>query len=150
MKDSVFLSSLSQIFRQKTSLVRFIGLAFIFLLFSCGFDNSGAKPSYTKVEKLSPGQYNVTSAFRNGKSTSSLNGAYYIIQDDRIKTNLSQTLDSIETKYKYKDNKISHSDSNALNFDVVNQSSDSLRLLTELRGFTFEIILLRADTLNEN
>lgn len=122
----------------------------MFLLISCGLDNSTVKPSYTKVEKLSPGQYNVKEAFRNDKKTSSLNGAYYIIKEDSIETNLSQTLDSIKTGYKYKDNKISHSNPNALNFDVVNQSSDSLRLLTELRGFTFEIILLRADTINEH
>jgi len=130
--------------------VRFIGFVLLLCFISCEFDNSESKPAYTKVPQLEFGEYLVADAYRNGKKTSSLNGGFYRINGDSIETNLSKNLDSLKTSYKYKNNRITHNDEKALNFDVVNQSSDSLRLLTEIRGFTFELILLRADTLDAN
>ena len=117
-------------------LICLIGLI---LLSACGGD--AVEKPLPVITKLEDGRYEVISAKRNGKETGTLGKAFYEIRNDSVFTNLTKSLDSIATTFKYKNNKISHQDGNALNFVVSKMTSDTLELNTEMQGFKFEITL---------
>lgn len=122
-------------------LICLIGLVF---LSACGGD-APEKP-LPVITKLEDGRYEVISAKRNGKETGTLGKAFYEIRKDSVFTNLTKSLDSIATTFKFKNNKISHENANALNFVVSKMTSDTLELNTEMQGFTFEISLGKTKT----
>lgn len=126
----------------------YLRLLFIFVvsitLASCGEDGKTKLPP---IEKLEDGRYVVVGAKRNGKTTGTLNSGFYEIKNDSAFTNLTQTLDSIGTSFLLKNNQISHEDPSALNFIVSKMTSDTLELRTELKGFDFELYLVKASSL---
>ena len=126
--------------KRKCMYYKYLFCLFVVLtITACGGDSTSKK--LPEIKNLEDGRYNVLSAKRNGKTTGTLNKAFYEIRNDSAFTNLTLTLDSIATTFTYKDNKITHKDPNALNFVVSKMTSDSLELNTELQGFQFEISL---------
>lgn len=115
-------------------------------LTSCGSD----KRKLPNIEKLQDGRYVVVGAKRNGTPTGTLNSGFYEIKKDSAFTNLSQTMDSIGTTYTFKNNKIKHKNPQALNFIVSKMTSDSLELNTELKGFEFELYLVKDSNLEDD
>lgn len=110
---------------------------------ACGEEAKKLPP----IDKMEEGRYVVVGAKRNGIATATLNSGFYEIRKDSAFTNLSQTLDSIATTFSLKSNQISHKDPKALNFIVSKMTSDSLELNTEIKGFEFELYLVKSSSL---
>lgn len=107
----------------------------------------GDKKQLPHIEKLEDGKYVVVGAKRNGKLTATLNSGFYEIKRDSAFTNLTQTIDSVGTTFIYKNNQIIHKDPQVLSFIVSKMTSDTLELNTELKGFEFELYLVKESTI---
>lgn len=132
---------------KKLNKTMYLRLLFIFIvcfsLASC-IDDSKKLPH---IEKLEDGRYVVVGAKRNGKMTATLNSGFYEIKKDSAFTNLTQNIDSVGTTFIYRNNEITHKDPQVLNFIVSKMTSDSLELNTELKGFEFELYLVKESKL---
>lgn len=113
-------------------------VVFATIISSCGFDN-GSK-SYGA--KLANTNWQVEAATRNNKLTQTLDNGFYRISGDTVTTNLTQTLDSIQTTFQFNNGKISHKDERAMSFEVAKMTSDTLILVTDFKNYKFHILLI--------
>lgn len=125
--------------KQTTFLFHGLLLITICSLFACDFETGQEGP---KIEKMIDGDWEVIEARRNGKPTGSLDNGFYRINGNSVSTNLSKNLDSIVTDFKLLKNKLTHSNKEALDFDVSKMTADTLILETEIKSFKFEILLM--------
>ncbi len=122
-------------------LILFITL---FSLFSC--DSEPAKPI---IDSLEDGRYEIVQTLRNGKVTKQLDNAFYEIEGKMVRTNLTKTLDSLSSEFRLQKSTIKHTNAEVFDFDVVKNINDTLELNMQRGNFTFEMILVKRDTIDE-
>ena len=105
---------------------------------ACGEDKS--------AEVDIKGYWEIAEAFRNNKPTLTLENAYINIESDStLTTNLLRK--EIQSDYTRVNDKIRQSSPELIEYQILKLTKDSLELHTEIRGYDFNFILLKRDSI---
>jgi hypothetical protein len=92
------------------------------------------------------GYWEIAEAFRNEKPTLTLENAFiHIKTDSTLVTNLLRK--EIESDYTRENSKISQLSPELIEYQILRLTNDSLELHTEIRGYDFNFILLKKDSI---
>lgn len=91
------------------------------------------------------GYWEIAEAFRNNKPTLTLENAFINIESDStLITNLLRK--EVQSDYTRENDKIRQSSPELIEYQILKLSNDSLELQTEIRGYNFNFILLKRDS----
>lgn len=113
----------------------------IFCLTACKQD-----VSYNKDQLA--GHWALYAAERDGKPTSTLDGAIFQFQDDGT-MNTNVTGDEYSGPYEIQENKVTFQGTEPMTFEIIAFTGDSLSLNTELQGKHFILDLYKTKTESE-
>ncbi len=117
---------------------------FAFLLAGIGLLTGCQEDQSDKKEELLLGRWEIQQAYRNGKTTESLEELYFeFYQDGKMKTNL---LGATETaSYELEDGKLLQLDSQMdINYNIQELNDSLLVMTTQLRDYDFRFRLRRS------
>ena len=93
------------------------------------------------------GYWQIVEAKRNNKLTLTLEDAYININSDStLITNLLRR--DMQSSYILEGQKLIQNEPMLIEYDIVDQKNDSLRLNTTIREYKFEFVLVRIDSLS--
>ncbi len=93
------------------------------------------------------GYWEIVEASRDHKPTSTLEKAFINIENDStLITNLLRK--EIQSPYVRDNDKIRQSSPEPIEYQILNLTNDTLELQTEIRGYDFNFILLKIDSLS--
>ncbi len=93
------------------------------------------------------GYWEIVKASRNNKTTSTLENAFINIENDStLSTNLLRK--EIRSTYVRDNDKIRQSSPELIEYQILNLTDDTLELHTEIRGYDFNFVLLKIDSLS--
>lgn len=92
------------------------------------------------------GRWHVVSAERNGRTTSTLEDAYFFFENDSILyTNILRN--NISVNYRVQENQILQGGAQSIVYDIVEISDDSLILSSKIRDYDFKFFLVKDSTI---
>ena len=93
------------------------------------------------------GYWEIVKASRDNKTTSTLENAFINIENDStLSTNLLRK--EIRSTYVRDNDKIRQSSPELIEYQILNLTDDTLELHTEIRGYDFNFVLLKIDSLS--
>lgn len=109
------------------------------------------EPGHAAVDQeLLNGRWEIDEAWRNGKQTGTLAGAYYEFQNGTMRTNLTPTLIEDEFPYDLSKNEIRQKSEPPVVYTIQSLSDSMLVMTLSINTFPFRLQLKKAGPANGN
>lgn len=127
------------------TLKNFFLLTFFVSTIACKHDSNQANNASLSLSKLQ-GQWELTSALRNGRPTETLTGTFYFFEADQVTTNLTPDGQQRTFHFESEGNQLKLKEqSEFMTFDIDSISDSLLQMRTEIQGYKFVLAFKKVE-----